>query len=165
MKQTNLDIQALAKKLFHHKQGVQRPKLMHPKRDWLIGVLIGLSVIVMMIGWSAYTYLEKRDAIGMDEPAVQVDVPLYQADAVADALEIFAKRAETFNQLNQSTTPVIVLPEEPVDLITTATTSTSTDQTVAVPEVVDETQVQEAAPVATSTESTPDITDTPTLVD
>lgn len=124
MKLANHNIHALAKKLFHHNQGVQRPKLMHPERDWLIGVLVGLMIIVAMISWSAYTYIEKRSAIGLDDTGVEPQVPVYKSDTVEDALEIFTQRGELFKQLNQSTIPAV----ESLDVVVATTTSSTTDE-------------------------------------
>jgi len=129
MKLGNHDIHALAKKLFHHKQGAKRAKLMHPKRDWLIGGVVGLMIIVVMISWSAYTYLEKRDAIELTDTSVEPVVPVYNADTVQDALEIFAAREELFTQLNQPGAPVQVQspPEDDFTQTASATASSTID--------------------------------------
>jgi len=128
MKHNNQHLIDVAKKLFQHNKGQQQTQLMNPKRDWLIGVLIGLCIMISMVGWSAYTYLEKRDAIGLDDSSVQAEVPVYRAEVVEDALELFAERQERFAQLNQSGAPVIetpvVVPED-----STVTASTTTNET------------------------------------
>lgn len=120
----------MARELFHHKRRLQRPKLMHPKRDWLIGLLVGIIIIMIMIGWSAYTYLDKRSVIGDTTSDVQAEVPLYRADVVADALEIFAARRDMFIQLEQSGSPTSVTLEGSEVQNVSTTTSSTTDEVV-----------------------------------
>jgi len=168
MKLGNHDIHTLAKKLFHHNQGVKRAKLMHPRRDWLIGVLVGMVIIVVMIGWSAYTYLEKRDAIELTDTNVEPVLPVYNADTVQDALELYARRDEAFARLTQSNVSIV---DPALDTISTTTGST-TDQ-VAEEQSTAEVTIEEgeeqavASPPLTSPESTPEndvSTETPTLI-
>ena len=125
MKQNNQYIQDFAKKLFHHKQGMRSAQLMSPKRDWLLGVFVGLLIMISMVGWSAYTYIEKRDAIGLSETDMQAQIPVYRSDVVDDAIELFAIRKETFAELNQSSAPVVT-PVETLDDVTSTTTATTT---------------------------------------
>jgi hypothetical protein len=167
MKLGNYEIQAVAKKLFHHNRGIKRTKLMHPNRDWLIGVLVGILIIVVMIGWSAYTYLEKRDAIGLTDTSVEPVVPVYKADTVQDALDLYQNREEVFAQLNQSN---VSIAEPEVDTVST-TTSSTTDQVVEeqpTAEVIIEEEGQAIDPSpANSPVAVPAnnfIADTPTLV-
>jgi hypothetical protein len=168
MKLGNYEIQAVAKKLFHHNRGIKRTKLMHPNRDWLIGVLVGILIIVVMIGWSAYTYLEKRDAIGLTDTSVEPVVPVYKADTVQDALDLYQNREEVFAQLNQSN---VSIAEPEVDTVSTTTSSTTDQVTDEQPEaevdIEEETQAI-AQPPLTSPESTPEndiSTELPTLMD
>ena len=169
MKQNSQLIQDLAKKLFRHNQGLQSAQLMHPKRDWLLGVLVGLLIIILMIGWSAYTYLEKRDAIGLNNSSAQAEIPVYRSDTVEDALALFEQRKEAFVQLSQSDTPAV--PIEPVDDVSSATTSTTTDQAPAEPisEVVtEESEGQIVTPQTNPSEQqsdSPENSGTPTLID
>jgi|AntRauTorckE6833_2_1112554.scaffolds.fasta_scaffold03282_3 hypothetical protein len=173
MKLGNHDIQALAKKLFHHNRGVKRAKLMHPNRDWLIGVLVGILIIVLMIGWSAYTYLEKRDALELTDTSIEPVVPVYNADIVQDALELYTRRDEVFARLNQSSVSTID-PEVGAVIDPVSTTTSSTTNQVAEELPAEEIAIEEEGdqtidpPQLTSPESTPEndiSTETPTLID
>jgi hypothetical protein len=173
MKLGNHDIQALAKKLFHHNQGVKRAKLMHPSRDWLIGVSIGMVIIILMIGWSAYTYLEKRDAIELTDTNIEPVLPVYNADIVEDALELYIRREEIFAQLNQSSAPATGAVADPVIDTVSTTISSTTDQVAeeqpAAEIIIEEDEGQATAtPPSTSPEPTPEneaAVGTPTLID
>jgi hypothetical protein len=127
MKQSSQYIQDFARKLFHHKHGLQSTQLMSPKRDWLLGVLVGLLIMVSMVGWSAYTYIEKRDAIGLNDASVQAEVPVYRSDVVDDALARFAQRKDMFAALNQSGTPVVTQPVGIASDISSTTNGTTTN--------------------------------------
>jgi len=147
MNKTNLDMQALAKKLFRHKQGLRQVKLMHPKRDWLVGVLVGIIIMVMMVGWSAYTYLEKREAITLDATDIEAQIPVYRSDVVEDALSIFTARKERFEQLNQRSVVTSAPEPEVTPEVSTSTisaipitaTSSASQPVVEPPPIVSET--------------------------
>ena len=170
MKLSNHHINALAKKLFQHNQGIQRAKLMHPSRDWLIGVLVGIMIMLVMIGWSVYTYLEKRDAIELSTANVEAEIPAYSADAVAGALELFAKREELFAQLNRSNAPTT---EPTVDVVASTTASSTVDEVEAEQVIQAEVIIQEDIDQTDTSFSTPleptganeESFGTPTLID
>jgi len=131
MKQNNQYIQDFAKKLFHHKQGMRSAQLMSPKRDWLLGVFVGLLIMISMVGWSAYTYVEKRDAIGLNDSNIEAQVPVYRSDIVDNAIDLFATREEKFAVLNQSGEQVVISVETLVEE-TGTTTATTTDNQIEV---------------------------------
>jgi len=181
MKIDNQHIQDIAKKLFHQKQGFQRVKLMHPRRDWLIGVLVGVLIICVMTGWSVYTYFEQREAISLETTVVEAEMPAYKADVVEDALTIFAERAQNFARLTGGS--AVVTPEEPAEEVaesigtsTTAIASSSAPDAPAesvaadVPDQAPEENINPdpVAEVEPEPAVTPEVvaeTQTPTLVD
>ena len=161
MKHSNQHIRALARKLFHQEKGIRRVKLMHPDRDWLLGVLAGVMIILTMIGWSAYTYLEQRSAIELDETNMEAEIPVYKGETIEDALELFANRKEAFTQLNQTSTPVV---ETPVGPVADVGATSSTDEIV---EESDQAIAPTTATPPTSTDTTfenDEPVETPTLV-
>jgi len=125
MKLSNPRINELAKKQFHHQPRVQRIKLMHPNRDWLIGLLLGVALMVGMGSWSAYIYFDQREAISLSNTDIVADAPLYRADLVDQALAEFTKRAEVFNELSR--TPVVA-PTPETDLVSDESTATTTEE-------------------------------------
>lgn len=179
MKIDNQHIQDLAKKLFHHRQGFDQIKLVHPRRDWVIGVIVGAIIICLMAGWSVYTYLEQRQAISLESPIAEVQMPVYKAEVVEDALTIFAKRAQQFSQLTGGgvvqTESVIEVVSDPLATTTDqAASSTDSAEATAVEvtdQVIEANQptdpvVAEPDPIADvdSNANIDELLETPTLV-
>ena len=135
----NNNISSIARKLFHQQRGVRRVRLMNPKRDWIIGLLVGLFIMVVMAGWSAFVYFIQRDDISLDNSEAQAYIPLYKADLVAEALDIFDAKAERFAELtptNQAPVVDLVVNETDVQTATTTATSTATSVATTTPEIV-----------------------------
>jgi hypothetical protein len=59
---------------------------------------------------------------------MEAEIPVYKAETIEDALELFANRKETFTQLNQTSTPVVETPVGPVADV--GATSSTTDEIV-----------------------------------
>ena len=111
MKKPNFDIQALTKKLFHQQQGTRRIKLMHPKRDWVLGLSFGLVLFVGIISWNISVYFEQRQGVQFTDTDVVAELPTYRAESVSQALDIYKIRQENFAALSGSRLPIII--EEP----------------------------------------------------
>jgi hypothetical protein len=117
-------MKSVAAKLFAQKTGMQRIKLMHPYRDWFIGLLVALLIMILMVGWSAFVYFDQREGIAIDESRVEVAIPAYRAELVDQALDIFTQRAaRTAALVTSESTQVPVVSQTAVATSTTATTS------------------------------------------
>lgn len=82
------------KKIFRHQQGLHDPQIMHPYRDWLIGLSVAVAIFVISIVISISTYTENKNSpedLGSDE---SVDIVLYREGLVAEALEQFSVREQ-----------------------------------------------------------------------
>ena len=86
------DIKKLAKRIVHQQQGRRTHQIMHPERDWLIGV--GLAVVIVMSSavWSGSRYVETRDIISYGVTAEAEDAAVYRESHVKTALEIAGTR-------------------------------------------------------------------------
>lgn len=122
MNKPSEQIKAMTQKLFKARVGTLLVKKLHPKRDWMIGILIGFCITAAVSTWSAYVYVVNRDG-GTAETEVAVSNPSYQAVLVDQALKIFEVRSENF-RLNGTAT---VIPVEDVVSSTTASTTSNTE--------------------------------------
>lgn len=139
MKLTPKNIGALAHKILKGKH--DQAKVVNPKRDWAIGLLIGVIILFGLAGWSAYTYIDNRstDSVATSETATTVAV--YRAAVVEEALQYFDTRQQEFDTAKAriDTIPEIKEPEPDLSIASTtlqededATNSSSTtSQTVA----------------------------------
>ena len=114
----------IAKKLARHQSRGRVTRLMHPRRDWLIGLTVALCILIGCSVFSAYTYVlyrfnEVTFTTG-EAPAVSV----YKAAVVASGLDYFTERAANFAALSNSKTVPTIAPIDEVDITQPVATST-----------------------------------------
>jgi len=122
MNQPSKQLKAMARKLFTARPGVALVKTLNPKRDWMIGLLIGICIATSIVGWSGYTYVVNRDG-GTTNQEIEIANPTYQAGLVDQALTIFQTRAANFVNTDLPTVAPI---EAPMVELETATSSAIT---------------------------------------
>lgn len=137
MKQKPKDIfTTLARRLQRTPAKIKNTQLMHPAREWLIGLGLALSICVFGAAWSAYTYLY-YERVTFDAPeTVRPDTSVYREAVVAAALDTYTERRVSYDQF---------LVEGPRQLDRTDDTSTTTAPTV---------EMSPAAPSPTSATTT-----------
>lgn len=126
-----IDKNAILKFVKHvHKRGrgVADRRLLHPQREWLIG--LGVFVVGFAIATLVSMYIF-RTYKNIDQVTYEVDkeLPVYQAELVTRVLETFAQRELYFDALVAGIQPRIELMEE------TATTTASSTETALIEEV------------------------------
>ena len=80
---------------------------MHPKRDWSIGVLVALLMVLSITVWAGSTYLETRTAASADEIAAEVESVVYRETNVTEALRIRAERRTAVNYFLENAAPIV----------------------------------------------------------
>jgi len=125
MNQPSKQLKAMTRKLFTARSGVVPVNRLHPRRDWMIGILIGIGIATSIVGWSGYIYVVNRDG-GATELDTAIPNPTYQATLVNEALTIFATRA---NYFSAAATPPVIQDQIEVAELETATTTTATTAT------------------------------------
>ena len=97
MKASN--ITQIAKKILKHQKGLREHQIIHPGREWAIGILLALFSLVLIVGWNVYSYDRySSDEITNIVPDTQ-EVVVYREQMVAEALAIFSERSNTFVKL------------------------------------------------------------------
>jgi len=122
----NLDpknIQATARALFKSRNGVPYVNQLHPNRDWMVGVCVGVCIVVGITAWSAYTYVQYRSGDLTSEEIVVVN-PSYQAALVSEALDVFVQRSAGFALVSPGAGVPVVIEETPQEQATTTATTT-----------------------------------------
>jgi len=129
-----------ARKIFNLKGAVKNPKIMNPNRDWFIGLLVGLTILILTAYWSASTYMANRSP-GMNiGNSVISDVVIYRASHVESALEAYKRREQEHNKLlnenfSVSSGPVI---EPSIEINNSTSTGTSTEEFIMEEAVISE---------------------------
>lgn len=94
------DVKKLARKVWKHHQGMKSVSIMHPTRDWLVGVGIAVMIIILSGAWSVSRYIDNKTiATTLLETDVEAGAVLYRESLVAQALNIFAERQRTVEAL------------------------------------------------------------------
>jgi hypothetical protein len=111
----NKDIfKELIKKLDRQKKGLSDPRIMHPEREWAIG--LGAMVVVFLLSayWSSQMYLKNRDVTSVELSSDETVT--YREAIVRDVLQRFQGRKNTYSQLTGDTRTT---QETPIEVATT----------------------------------------------
>jgi hypothetical protein len=125
----NKHIDTILKSISRHKRGLRDPQIMHPEREWLIGILIALIIFVLSGTWSLTLYLKNRNATAEGQFEEQSETVVYRESMVNEALGRLRERDETLKSLlGNEETPIEPAIEEseakpPTESQETATSS------------------------------------------
>ena len=131
------DITEIAKKMMRKHQGLRDPQIIHPRRDWIIGVFLSLAAFAGIAWWSGMSYLNYSNISVIESVELADTSVVYKEGQVNAALELFKEQTDNYNQLLQNRVryvPTIV--EEEVVATTTenATSSATTTEEIVVTE-------------------------------
>jgi hypothetical protein len=107
-------ISLFTKRFFKKQQIVRDPQIMHPDREWAIGLFVAALMFAVSGYWSIQTYLSNRSATAhgvVDDKAETV----YRASIVKEALETVRNRERELQNLTTS----VVLPESTPEVAST----------------------------------------------
>jgi cytoskeletal protein RodZ len=149
MNNPSQQIKQMARTLFKAKAGSSYEKILHPNRDWFIGVVIAVCLVAGIAAWNGYTYFSNREG-GTTDTEITVANPRYQAELVGQALGVFESRSKNFLIVSANS------PLQPVQTETVPTIETSTTTATSTPEVSAEipsaTEEEEGSAVDQTTE-------------
>ena len=92
----------MAKHTFRIRQGYPDRRLMHPEREWLIGICIFIVFIFVGSLIAGRIFMQYKNFNNTVNVTAQT-VPQYQKDTVQEALFLYKMRADTFNILSKQT--------------------------------------------------------------
>ena len=94
------EILKMATHVFKKGQGYPDRRLMHPRREWSVGVLL-LTIVILLGGFASSQIYPKYSNIEALIPETEVEIVAYDEAAVKEALETFRKRAGLYGTLNE----------------------------------------------------------------
>jgi len=121
-------IAEMAHKIFRHQQGLHDPKMMHPEREWLVGLAITLLIFSISAYWSAHTYVENKNTTIVESANENNDVVVYRESLVKSALAEFSEREQQLVEMLG--TPPLVVESAVTDIEESATSSENLGATV-----------------------------------
>lgn len=123
----------IAKDLLKPDKVMQGPAIMHPMREWLVGMLLALIIFAAGSAWSTYVYIKHEDPSSDNFNVNDEKVLVYREAMVSSAIERFSQRNESHVIFLNSVKEIVIedvpenLPEEE-PLIERATTTPSFDK-------------------------------------
>ena len=118
----NKHIDNIVKSIGRHKKGLRDPQIMHPEREWTIGIFLALLIFIASATWSLTLYLENRNAALGAPIEEQSESLVYRESMVAQGLTRLDERAKMLASLLPQTNQVQV--EEVIEEVATSTEST-----------------------------------------
>lgn len=121
-------IVAMARHVFRHTKGYPDRKMMHPNREWLIG--IGILVVIVAVGGvtttQTFLYFQSIDSLQPTNTTQLTTFKQSEADAV---VRVYRSRAQMYNQLNGVTATSSATTAAASVVVTQATTTATTTTT------------------------------------
>lgn len=134
MKMNKQYIVQMVKHLKRSGGSVRNSQIMHPMREWVIGLVVAAVLLGATAVWGTALYMSHRDVL-LDEVEVETANTPYRERQVEDALAIFSEREQVFNSL----ITLSASEPAPVDTVVESVATSSATTT------------ENAAPVVTST--------------
>lgn len=145
------------KKIIHsvvrQKNGLRDHLIMHPLREWFLGLGFALVMLGLGIAFVVSLYLQYNDVAPQAAVVADATQVIYRKSQVLDALEIIDDRRKTYDEIHarlRPTTPAVELP--PVE-----TATSSVPETLETEAVTAEESVPEEAPATTTATSSPSV--------
>lgn len=103
---------------------------MHPEREWVIGLCVGVAIFTVTASGSAYTYWQNKHLSAV-VPEVIEEVVVYRESMVKEALKRFGDRnAEREALMGTMTGMSAPVAETEVEPVATSSASSTEEQTV-----------------------------------
>lgn len=116
----NIDINKITKTIIRKNRGLEDPQLIHPARDWSIGIVSTLVVVCLAVGWSVWQYYSYTN-LTFDEATMVTMVP-YRANQVEEAIARYQARSDIHRA-------IIMTPSSGASATTTPSEEESSDET------------------------------------
>ena len=109
------DILKMVRHVTKRSRGVPDKKLIHPRREWLIGLVLFIVVLAGGLTYNSFSY-QKALTVGSEESEGTTGVVQYRTGLVEDALTIYRERKLRFEELRpEATAPAMQTPQNPIE--------------------------------------------------
>jgi hypothetical protein len=155
---TQKDLLRMVKSVLQHRRGARDVEMMYPAREWGIGLIGGILMLVIG-GFLSYQAYERIQATSNAVPAVVTPAVPYEAATIEKAIHFFSDKQKQYEALKGGTrvpedTPVFPLATSTtevvsnVDTLATTTPVTEAATTDSTQPAVAPTTTPAAAPVS-----------------
>jgi hypothetical protein len=116
----------MVRKIVKHSQGLHDHKIMHPKRDWWIGLSFALLIFIASAYGSVYTYWKNKNITADTDVITSDETTVYRESFVKDALSRFDVRNKEREALMEHFSKVPETPPKAEEPAATSTEAVST---------------------------------------
>lgn len=115
----------LAKSVLGHKRVLVTPRIMHPNREWGIGLILACSIFFASTVWSIQTYGKYKEDKTLEVEMNKSGPEQYRAALVEEAQSIMKERSLKYNEIlsNIKFIETVVVEVEKVPVIKVSTSS------------------------------------------
>lgn len=113
------DILKFVRHVYKRGQGIPDRRLIHSRREWLIGVAVFMVITSIGAVWSVHTF-QRFSTLDQKTYQVPQTVPDYNAKVVSSVLEQLSEREQAYNRM------ISGLPDETLPIKDVATSSPET---------------------------------------
>ncbi len=100
------DIIKMAKQVFRKTQGYPDRRIMHPYREWGIGILVFALLVVAGGVVAGKVFVSYLDIDATDVQDAGTGIPRYREALVQDAIEMYQQKNDAYQAIEQTITPV-----------------------------------------------------------
>lgn len=151
----------IAKNIINSQKQLKNPQIVHPSREWLIGIFVALVIFGASAAWSLQTYKQYQNTSVDENKQSEVDV-VYRESLVEAALEKFLTRSQKHAIYIEGSLPEAIVPNLEGEEATTSTEMIDEDSSEATAssatEVIEET-VPDEAPIESAGTTTVESSD------
>ena len=109
------DIVKIVKKVQKRGKGVPERRLMHPARDWSIGLLLSSTIFLILSAYMGYSFMERTKNVD-EATVIDSSVIIYKSDLAQDVLEKYRDKNKSFERLRNDRSnvppPPVITEEE-----------------------------------------------------
>ena len=125
----------MARHITRHAKGLKDPRIMHPEREWVLGLAVALGIFAVTAAGSAFSYMKNKHPVAAN-PEEASEAPVYRESIVKDALrqlDVRDRERETLLGGMSLPEPTVPAPEA-----TSSETVASSSDTVATSSATEE---------------------------
>ncbi|MCA9361835.1 hypothetical protein KC906_00525 [Candidatus Kaiserbacteria bacterium] len=125
--------QDIASKIFKSSEGLHKPRMISPGREWAIGIVVSVLIVLTSALWTVHTYDRFKDSTIKQTTPVEEQAVVYRESLVDTALGIFTERAQRHAALSSQqvvlpSSDLVLPPQEEDEVSAEITTIPPPDQ-------------------------------------
>jgi len=89
----------IAKKILKSHKGLKDPRIMHPEREWVVGLVVSVVIFATVATWSYFVYLKYQNLSTDNNDEQSTETVVYNEALMKSALQEFSSRRKHYEEL------------------------------------------------------------------